>query len=344
MVLNNPYLLLKLNRLLKNHSLKCLGVLVADRLGMRHLSIRMDPFLGCNLRCQMCHFSSPEYLARKSEIMSLDEYARVAELMFPKALQVILGCGAEPTVHPKLPALVEMAKRTYRVPFVGIATNAQLLTRDLAANLLDAGLDEITVSVHGVRQETYERLQPPATFEKLHRAFASLTELAEQGRYKFAVRVNFTVNPDNHRELPEFFQVFGQYKIDILQVRKIFDLGDTVYHDRDLDPYLGHLEATRRTLQEQCEARKTTLLCPGFRAEPEGSNTLSTILLPLVHRSVWPGMVWKEDFDWKNETYEAYCKRTKWHRNLLRMARTKASVLQKEILNGHRSLGYDVSG
>lgn len=344
MALSNPYLLLKLNRLLKNHSVKCLGVLVADKLGLRHLSVRMDPFLGCNLRCQMCHFSSPEYMARKTEIMSAEDYSRVAELLFPKALQVILGTGAEPTVHPKLPAFVEIAKQRHGVPFVGISTNAQLLTCELAASLLDAGLDEITISMHGVRKEMYERLQPPASYEKLHRALASLTELSERGGRKFAVRVNFTTNPDNCRELADFFEVFGNYKIDTLQVRKIFDLGDTVYHDRDLDPCLGTLEATRLALQEKCAARKTTLLCPSFRKKSGDSNPLSSILLPLVHRSVWPGMVWKEDFDWRNETYEAYCRRKKWHRDLLRMAATRASVLQKEIQNGHRSLGYDVSG
>ena len=81
-----------------------LGVAAADKLGIRHLSIRLDPFMGCNLRCQMCHFSSEEYREKKSELMPLADYEKIAERIFPKAIQVVLGCAAEPTPNPKLPA------------------------------------------------------------------------------------------------------------------------------------------------------------------------------------------------------------------------------------------------
>lgn len=342
MITRNPYVLLKLNRLLKNHSLKCLGVVAADLLGMRHLSIRLDPALACNLRCQMCHFSSPEFAGKKREIMPLADYERIASLLFPKSLQLVLGCSAEPTLHPQLPRMVEIAKRLHKVPFVGIATNAQLLTESLAEKLLEAGLDEFTVSMHGVEKETYERLQPPASYEKLHRALAVLTDLAAKSDRSFKVRINYTVNPSNQAQLVDFFQHFGQYKIDLLQVRKIFDLGNTVYQDRDLAPFLQSLSRTRAVLQENCHARKTTLLCPPFESETGKGTPASAILLPLVLRYASPEIVWKRDFPWRTESYEAYCKRTGWRRSVLAMARRKSSDLVRELENGERSLGYDV--
>jgi len=342
MLANHPYLLLKLNRLLKNHSVKCMGVLVADKLGMRHLSVRIDPFVGCNLRCRMCHFSSPEFYGRKSEILAMDDYSRIARLLFRKAVQVVLGTGAEPTLHPHLPKLVEIAKQEYGVPFVSISSNAQLLTMDLATKLIAAGLDEYTISTHGVHQDTYERLQPPATFEKLHRAFANLTELAKAGSHKFSVRVNFTVNPDNHAELGEFFDVFGGYKIDTLQIRKVFDVDGAAYADRDLSRFETSLEATRLKLLEECRKRGTTLLCPSFQTKPEAPNPQAAILLPLVYRYASPSMVWREDFDWRHESYEVFCKRIHWHRRLVSMAFTRAAILARDIQDANRSLGYEV--
>lgn len=343
MSVRSPYVLLKINRLLRNHSVKCLAVMAADFLRMRHLSVRFDPFLGCNLRCQMCHFSSPEYQDHKAEILSEEAYERVAKLLFSKAIQVILGTGAEPTVHPKLPQMVRIAKEK-GVPFVGISTNGQLLTEPLCRALVEAGLDEVTISMHGVQRETYERLQPPAKYDKLHAALGHLTDLARTTGRKFSVRVNFTVNPDNHQELGQFFEVFGHYKIDTLQVRKIFDLGDTAYKLRDLDPYLQTLERIRLDLAEACKRQGTTLLCPSFvRTSSTPDQDLSAILLPLVHRHVTPSLVWRQDFDWKNETYETYLKRIGWYRDLWRMATTRGSRILQEIPNRNRSLGYDVN-
>lgn len=339
----DPYQLLKMNRLLKSHRIKCLGVLAADKLKMRHLSMRCDPFVGCNLRCQMCYFSSAEFQARKAEILPLQDFAQIAKLMFGKAIQVVFGCGAEPTIHPNLAQMVKMAKFHYKVPFVAIATNGQLLTMEMAKGLLQSGLDEITLSVHGVRKETYERLQPPAVFEKLHRAFDVLTQLAIENKRPFRVRVNFTVNPDNHDELAEFFDVFGKYKIDILQVRKIFDLGDAAYTRRDLSPMAVSLEKTVSKLAEECRRRKMTFLRPSFGSAEEDSNPLATILLPLVHRHITPAKVWKEEFDWRHETYEQYLSRIGWHRELLRMALRSPKRVAMEIKEKDRSLGYEVS-
>ena len=339
----NPYELLRLNRMVKDHRIKCLGVVVADLMGLRHLSIRLDPFLGCNLRCRMCHFSSDEYRDRKAERMPLPDFERIAQILFPKAVQVVLGCAAEPTPHPDLPEMVRIAKRRHGVPHVGVVTNAQLLTRDLAARLVGAGVDEFTVSVHGARPETYEFLQPPAKWDRLHAALAELTDLSSRTGADFKVRINFTANPMNRSELSGFFDAFGMHKIDILQVRTIFDLGRTAYSDRNLEPHLRELEDIRGRLREDCRRRGTLLLCPSFLAKASGPvPDPSTLLLPLLLRYVSPQVVWKDDFRWREESYEDYLGRVGWHRRLLRMALSSREKAASQVENAHRSLGYEV--
>jgi hypothetical protein len=36
-----------------------------------------------------------------------------------------------------------------------------------------------------------------------------------------------------------------------------------------------------------------------------------------VNCGVSPELVWREDFDWRNETYEDYCRRVGWFRKLI---------------------------
>jgi hypothetical protein len=143
--------------------------------------------------------------------------------------------------------------------------------------------------------------------------------------------------------LPDFFKVFGEYKIDILQIRKIFDLGETAYVDKDLTPFLAKLSKIRTGLLEQCGKRGTIFLSPSFDAPGPGRSNSSFILLPLVLRYVSPTIVWKEDFDWRNETYAAYCKRTGWRKSVFKMMFQRLGDIEKNIENTNRSLGYDVS-
>jgi hypothetical protein len=56
------YQLLNLNRVVRSHRLKFAGLLALYSLRQRHLWLRFDPVMSCNLRCQMCYFSDPSFV------------------------------------------------------------------------------------------------------------------------------------------------------------------------------------------------------------------------------------------------------------------------------------------
>src|SRR5690349_8789083 len=121
------YRLLKLNRLVRDPRLKLAAVALAHAVGVRHLVIRLDPVVACNLRCTMCYFSNNEYVRSHKGIFSHEEIERIATLLFPRALMVVVGCGAEPTLYKDFPEIVRRAKRS-GVPNVSMVTNGKLLT------------------------------------------------------------------------------------------------------------------------------------------------------------------------------------------------------------------------
>src|SRR6266849_394308 len=148
------YKLVKLNRLVRNHRVKFASVLLAHRLGLRHLFLRFDPVMACSLSCSMCYFSNPDYVRQIKGIFSSEEIERLAETFFPRTLQLVIGCGTEPTLYKDFPELVNIANK-YKVPFVGFTTNGQLLTAQHIERFIEYHLDELTISVHGVTKGTY---------------------------------------------------------------------------------------------------------------------------------------------------------------------------------------------
>ncbi|RCW30028.1 radical SAM protein [Marinilabilia salmonicolor] len=116
------YSLLRLHKRIKSRRLKLLGLFAASHLGLRHLSVRIDPVLGCNLACRMCYYSSPEHRRSHTGIHSAEEFSEIARGLFPRAFQLIVGCGAEPTKHPHFLEFFRLARK-YGVPDVGIVTN-----------------------------------------------------------------------------------------------------------------------------------------------------------------------------------------------------------------------------
>jgi molybdenum cofactor biosynthesis enzyme MoaA len=149
------YRLLRLNRLIKSHRPKVAGVLLLHLLRRRHLFIRFDPALACNLRCRMCYFSNDDYRKREHGVFTPADVERLARLFFPLALQLNIGCIAEPTTYKHYASLVKIAK-SYKVPHVGFVTNGQALDEQNLDELVDFGLDELIISVHGCTKETYE--------------------------------------------------------------------------------------------------------------------------------------------------------------------------------------------
>jgi MoaA/NifB/PqqE/SkfB family radical SAM enzyme len=311
------YQLLKLNHLIQNPRLKLAAVALAHAAGLRHLVVRLDPVVACNLRCAMCYFSDKQYVRTHKGIFSPAEIARIAALLFPRALLVVVGCGAEPTLYKDFPEIVRLAKQR-AVPNVSMVTNAQLLTEQHIERLIDYGLDEIMVSVHGTTRETYERFMAGASFETLHSVLQTLRDVkSRRGSLFPRLRINYTANSENIDELAALFDVFGGYDLSTLQIRPVMDLGGQ-YRDPIGTAELAKFRAVTAALGREARARGVTFLANVD--DPRYERPASSAVYQAVNRGISPGTVWREDFNWRNETYEDYCRRTRWIRKLISAA------------------------
>ena len=312
--------LVRLNRAIKNNSIKFFAVYMADVLGLRHTMVRFDPISACNLRCQMCYFSDPQWVQANRGKFSQEEIEKIAREFFPRALQVYIGCSMEPTVYKDFPSIVKMAS-TYGVPFISMISNGQLITEAHLNQLIDYGLKELTLSTHGVRKETYERLMVNASYDKFLTLLSSLKRLKQaKGSSTPRLRLNYTVNPDNLAELQNLFDVFGEFEVDTLQVRPIIDLGNVAYTNKDMTPFLTRYNEVLESLAKECIRRGTHLLFNRWDPTYATPNTYAPVYTEGVVRFVRPGKVWADGFKIMEESYEAFSKRSGFRERMLRFA------------------------
>ncbi len=335
------YRMLKLNRLVRDPRLKLAAVALAHAAGLRHLVVRLDPVIACNLRCAMCYFSNNQYVRTHKGIFSQEEIARIAALFFPRALMVVVGCGAEPTLYKDFPEIVRLAKES-GVPNVSMVTNGKLLTERHIELLLDYGLDEIMVSVHGTSRETYERFMVGASFKTLHTVLGTLQDVkSRRGSRLPQLRINYTANSENFEEMGALFDVFGAYEFSTLQIRPVMDLGGQ-YRDPIGAADLANFRSVVALLGQEARARGITFLAntedPGYK------QPASNAVYQAVNRGISPEVVWRDDFDWRNETYEDYCRRAGWFRNLIAAAVAgRKEIDTSDIGFGKYAARYDVS-
>jgi MoaA/NifB/PqqE/SkfB family radical SAM enzyme len=287
----------------------------------------------------MCYYSDKEYAKRIRGRFNDEDLDRIGALFFSNALQLVIGCGSEPTLYKGYPEIVRSAKES-GVPFVGLTTNGLLLKRSDLRHLINYGLDEITLSVHGVTESTYHSMMVGGSYSVFHEALAMLEEEKSvcQSR-KPDLRINYTVNEENLDELRDFFSVFGIYSISTLQIRPMVDVGHASYSYKPLDEEaLARYHSVLSTLSGECKKNGVTLLATKHDPNFKKSDHQTSYALPAVLRHIHPNKVWMTDFRWREESYRDYCRRSGWRKTLFLSAFNRAEYFKET----KHTLTYDV--
>ena len=333
--MSTVYSFLKLNHYIRSIRVKLFGIWMLHCMGRRYFGLFLDPIFACNLRCRMCYFSDKNKRKNMKGALKETDLPLLARAFFHRALKLQIGCGAEPSLFCHNRKLIEMAK-SCGVPYISMTTNGNLFSRADIYELVAAGLDEITLSLHGVRRKTYEYFMQGASFDKFLSTMECLTEI-KSGFPSFKVRLNYTVNQDNLTELQDLFSILGQYKFDILQIRPIQQMGDTNYCNFSWNVIYDAYDRILEPLKIDCRQQGITLLMPEKEDFLKTENKDARIA-DATYFYVRPGYFWQDDFDFNTETYESYAHRKHLSWRLLK------SVFSKPAKAGEkRHLNYKVN-
>lgn len=127
------------------------------RLFSRPVHITIEPTLLCNSNCVMCNRNAirKEEVKRSgfldwSVLKRLRPFLRWTE-------RVLFGGFGEPLLHPEYISMLDYIK--HQGPEVYFYTNGILLTPETSRDLIDTGIDQISISFGGGHPETYRRIR-----------------------------------------------------------------------------------------------------------------------------------------------------------------------------------------
>ena len=311
----NIYYLQKLNRIIKSNFLKNSVLLVLHIFNRRYLSIYLDPVLGCNLRCKSCYFSNEEKRNELKGTFRHEDLPLMAKAIFGRTMRLQIGCGAEPTLFKYNHELIELGRK-HGIQYISMTTNANLLNKESILNFLNSGLDELTISIHGITKSTYEDLMPNASFDKLIEVI-QLLDIERRNFPNFKLRLNYTINNQNLEELKCFFEVFGAYQIDFLQLRALRDIGGIIRSVEIGDAFNNELVRSLSLLKNQCKDRGVIFI-PPISFESDELKNESKEIKSFSYTYISPMIFFHPEFDWKNETFNQFSRRKHYSFELLR--------------------------
>lgn len=162
----------------------------------------------CNLRCVMCPQPG---LRRPRGEMSFATFTRIADEIAresPESRMWLALMGEPLLLGERLLRMIAYAKRA-GVRRVNLNTNAELLTPELAAGLVDAGLDEVLVGLDAATAETYRRIRVGGDFDRVvANVEGLLAERRRRGSRTPRVVAQFIVMPENEHEVEAFTETW----------------------------------------------------------------------------------------------------------------------------------------
>ncbi|MFZ5862547.1 MAG: radical SAM/SPASM domain-containing protein [Nitrospirota bacterium] len=163
----------------------------------------------CNLQCPMCYTISPEFKEKvNAKLMDYDLFTKVVdECAAGGVYSVRLSFRGESFLHKNMVECVRYAKQK-GIKEVSTLTNGLRLDEDMFREIMDAGIDWITISFDGLG-ETYEQIRRPAKYARAVEKIANYAKIKQQaGRVKPVIKVQ-SILPAIERDPQAFYDVFA---------------------------------------------------------------------------------------------------------------------------------------
>lgn len=115
----------------------------------------------CNFRCPYCmpaeiYGERYNFLPRE-ELLTFEEIFRVVKISSKLGVQKVRITGGEPLVRQNVTKLIKMISSLESITDIAMTTNAYLL-KNYAKELIDSGLDRITVSLDSIDDEIFKKM------------------------------------------------------------------------------------------------------------------------------------------------------------------------------------------
>jgi MoaA/NifB/PqqE/SkfB family radical SAM enzyme len=206
-----------------------------DAYKARHLECQQGPFTlfieptnHCNLACDFCPQKSQK---RPLGFMSTEVFERlILDAKNSQVQKINLFFLGESLMHK---GLFHMIRKTGEAGIQSrLNTNASFLNEDKAQQLLDAGLNLLTISFEGVNQEVYENLRIKGNYKVTLKNIQHILDLKRRLGAKTKITIEII-------ELPETLPYLDKFQ------SQMIGLGADQVHRKVYRNWVGYLKAQK---------------------------------------------------------------------------------------------------
>jgi MoaA/NifB/PqqE/SkfB family radical SAM enzyme len=179
----------------------------------------------CNLLCTTCPRTYEEL--EPPADMSWELFTSIVDQVEGLARAVLHGVG-EPMLVANLPRMVSYLKE--RDVYVLFNTNGTVLSERNGRALIDAGLDELRISLDASNRESFKAIRGRDYFGRIIRNVRAFRELQErEGRTRPLVSVWLTGLRETVAELPAFVKVAAEIGVKEVYLQRLVFFGEEAF-------------------------------------------------------------------------------------------------------------------
>ncbi len=130
---------------------------IVDPFHRKHTNLRLSVTDRCNIRCFYCMPAENVEFQSREELLTFEEICRFVRVAATMGVDKIRLTGGEPLVRSHLSLLVKMLVDVEGIRDVALTTNGLLLA-DQAAELYEAGLHRLNISLDTLDEATFQRI------------------------------------------------------------------------------------------------------------------------------------------------------------------------------------------
>ncbi len=177
----------------------------------------IEPTSNCNLACTMCFRKT--WIDEPFDDMQWDVFKKAIDTMPSDVETVFFGGMGEPLFHKEIIEMIQYAaSKNCRVELL---TNGTLLSNEMSARLLDAGLHKLWVSVDSFEPEGYENIRQNSSFTLIKNNIAKYNNERSKREDPAGLGIAFVAMKSNVRQLGQLAKFAIEHKVNDINISNV---------------------------------------------------------------------------------------------------------------------------
>jgi len=182
----------------------------------RYIALAIEPTNSCNLSCIECP-TGTNNLTRKLGQFSLSAFRKILEEKGKDLIYLNFYFQGEPFLNKQTTEMIKLAS-TQNI-YTSTSTNAQLIDKKLAQEIVSSGLNRIIISIDGSSQEIYEKYRRGGKLNLVINATQNLVKAKAENNSRLKIVFQFLVFKHNEHQIDEIKQLGKKLGVDKVEIK-----------------------------------------------------------------------------------------------------------------------------